>query len=324
MAIKIVNSYTSQIKLISSLKGGPTTIQSGWLGDITQVFEPFNVYTLTLNLATTNISVTCTRTSSPKADASTGTLSSGALIYTGDVLQITTTTSGSYYVYEATSVTQSYTETVTVSGNVTRTYHAVLRNSLTINTTSASFSTEGQYPWSQSFTVASGYIKTSGNVYYPTVTALGSASTHLSLGTTSIGANGYATTAKARIRGSIIYYTWAPEISLNAPYIDETYMEDDYDLILGAVYNGNSVACDVYFYGTFENSDGEVEESDWVYSGITLQPYEDRDIYVGADLFDADTQAEFVSTYGYIRFYFYDSTKSEGLTSGGAHFEYEV
>lgn len=71
-------------------------------------------YTLTISKGTGVASVSVTRTSGYGA---TGTLTSGATVYDGDVLSVSATASSGYTL-------DSYTETVTVSGNVTITVTA--------------------------------------------------------------------------------------------------------------------------------------------------------------------------------------------------------
>ena len=132
---------------------GNTSVKAIYYGS-TKIYPMYEAYTLTFEASTQNITVTCSRTSSPSANASTGTLTSGATIYTDDVLEFTVTASGTnYYVAEAPTVdSTSYTQTITVSGNVIKRYHAVLKTTHTLPSSvkSSNYSLNGQYPWSYS------------------------------------------------------------------------------------------------------------------------------------------------------------------------------
>ena len=79
--------------------------------------------------AGTNCSITVKRTSSPKKGATTGTLSSGATVYHGDVLSITYTANNGY------SISTKGSTSITVTGNVTSSniYATATANSYTYN-----------------------------------------------------------------------------------------------------------------------------------------------------------------------------------------------
>lgn len=78
-------------------------------------------FTLTVSQGTGVASVTVNRTSSPNQHASTGTLSSGATIYYGDVLSVSATASTNYTIDPYTS---SYTVTGNVAVNISATQQA--------------------------------------------------------------------------------------------------------------------------------------------------------------------------------------------------------
>lgn len=77
-------------------------------------------YTLTID-KDSYTTVTVNRTSSPNQHASTGALSSGSVVYYGDVLQITATPSSGYKITTFTVNGGSFTSgnTITVSGAIT-------------------------------------------------------------------------------------------------------------------------------------------------------------------------------------------------------------
>ena len=81
-------------------------------------------YSLSIS-AGTNTTVTATRTSSPNQNASTGTLSSGSVVYYGDVLKITASASSGYklstFTVNGTSWTSGNTITVSSAINVVAT-----------------------------------------------------------------------------------------------------------------------------------------------------------------------------------------------------------
>lgn len=77
-------------------------------------------YTLTLTKNSNVASVTATRTSSPNKGAATGTLSSGATIYYGDVITCSATSNTGYtFASSATTYTTTASSNYTVSGDVT-------------------------------------------------------------------------------------------------------------------------------------------------------------------------------------------------------------
>ncbi len=87
-----------------------------------------NSYTAKWNTGT-GYTITVKRTSSPKANASTGAISSGATVYHGDVLSITYTAATGY------SLSTKGSTSITVSGNVTSSniYATATANSYTYN-----------------------------------------------------------------------------------------------------------------------------------------------------------------------------------------------
>lgn len=106
MAFKVNGVEPTEIKFV---KNGVTTDLTVLKYGNTAVWgKPF---TLTVSQGTGVASVTVNRTSSPNQHASTGTLSSGATIYYGDVLSVSATASTGYTI-------NSYTSSYTVTGNV--------------------------------------------------------------------------------------------------------------------------------------------------------------------------------------------------------------
>ena len=191
---------------ISKAYLGTSTVQKIYCGS-TLIYPMYNTYTLTFSAATGNLTVTCNRISSPQAGAYTGNITSGSNIYTGDVLEFSAVASSGYYVYNTTQVTSSYSEQVTVSSDVTKSYKAVSRNTLTINTTSASFATDGKYIWSQTFNGLSNVETNSSNPYYPYMSS-GLINGRISSATSSsVTCAGWVSSARQKIRGTAYYYS---------------------------------------------------------------------------------------------------------------------
>lgn len=106
MAFKVNGVEPTEIKFVKN--GVTTDLTVLKCGDTAVWGKPF---TLTVSQGTGVASVTVNRTSSPNQHASTGTLSSGATIYYGDVLSVSATASTDYTI-------DAYTSSYTVTGNV--------------------------------------------------------------------------------------------------------------------------------------------------------------------------------------------------------------
>ena len=104
-------------------------------------------YSLSIS-AGANTTVTVTRTSSPNQGASTGTLSSGSVIYYGDVITVTYSVSSGYKISTATvngttfTSGQSFTVTSAISvvttAEVSTTWHTVWTGKKTVSWTTSS------------------------------------------------------------------------------------------------------------------------------------------------------------------------------------------
>lgn len=149
-----------------------------------------NKYTLTVDKAGNTGTITVTRSSSPNAGAATGTITSGAAIYYGDVLSIQLSDISGvccYFAIDSTGATQSLStagpHSKTVSSDVT-----VIAVCTTYTSTS---------PWTFSGAQVTGYSGTPPaslsipSAYYAITNALGSSVTALSYGSTA--ADSYAT-----------------------------------------------------------------------------------------------------------------------------------
>lgn len=121
MTFKINGVEPTIIDVVYEKTGEKTTLNS--LGtNTTNVWG--KPYSLSID-AGANTSVTVTRTSSPNQGASTGTLSSGSVVYYGDVLTITASVSSGYkfetFTVNGTSWTSGNTITVTSAISVVTT-----------------------------------------------------------------------------------------------------------------------------------------------------------------------------------------------------------
>ena len=231
-------------------------------------FRDYNEYVLTFSAATISITVTCNRTSSPNAGASTGPIYSGNTIYTGDVLQFTVTSSSGYYVSEATTRdSTSYTETITVSSNVNKQYKAVKKLSVAINTTSSSFSSGGRYPWSQSFVVTNDIYGDSSNPYYPYVAGIAATTDNgyiSSASATGFTASGWSTSGGKRVRGTCWYYNYAVQYPV-APVI--TNVNESDGRVTFTIKNNNPYTVTLHECYEYSDSSDEYYDSGWFTNG---------------------------------------------------------
>ena len=106
MAFKVNGVEPTEIKFVKN--GVTTDLTVLKCGDTAVWGKPF---TLTVSKGTGVASVTVNRISSPNQHASTGTLTSGATIYYGDMLSVSATASTNYTI-------DSYTSSYTVTGNI--------------------------------------------------------------------------------------------------------------------------------------------------------------------------------------------------------------
>ena len=143
------------------------------ISDEQTLYAMWQVNSYTVKWSTgTGYTITVKRTSSPNAGASTGTLSSGATVYYGDVLSVTYTASTGY------SISSKGSTSITVTGNVTSSniYASASANSYT-------------------YTIK--YVSTNG-------TALGSSSATYKYGTTNTitapAKSGYTTPSSQSIK----------------------------------------------------------------------------------------------------------------------------
>lgn len=166
-------------------------------------------YSATWNTGT-GYSITVKRTSSPNAGAATGTLSSGAAIYHGDVLAISYAASTGY------TLTSSGSTAITVTGNVTS---SNIYASAKVNSYSASWSTGTGYSitvkrTSSPLACASISTLSSGDtIYYGDVLSITyTASTGYSLtstGMTSITVTGNITSSNIYASAKVNSYTYS-------------------------------------------------------------------------------------------------------------------
>lgn len=177
--------------------------------DIT-VSAKWTIITYTVNWNTgKGYNIIVKRTSSPNAGASTGTLSSGAAIYHGDVLSI------SYAAGTGYTLTSSGSTSITVTGNVTS---SNIYASAKVNSYTASWSSDTGYSITVKRTsspLAGASISTlsSGNtVYYGDVLSITyTASTGYSLtskGSTSITVTGNVTSSSIYASAKVNSYTY--------------------------------------------------------------------------------------------------------------------
>lgn len=122
-------TYTASTGYTINTKGSTSiTVTGNVTKDHIYATASVNAYTATWNPGT-NCSIVVKRTSSPKKGASTGTLSSGATVYYGDVLSVTYTANTGY------SISSKGSTSITVTGNVTSSniYATASANSYTYN-----------------------------------------------------------------------------------------------------------------------------------------------------------------------------------------------
>lgn len=122
-------TYTASTGYTINTKGSTSiTVTGNVTKDHIYATASVNAYTATWN-AGSNCSIVVKRTSSPKKGASTGTLSSGATVYYGDVLSVTYTANTGY------SISSKGSTSITVTGNVTSSniYATASANSYTYN-----------------------------------------------------------------------------------------------------------------------------------------------------------------------------------------------
>lgn len=106
-------SYTASTGYTISSKGSTSiTVTSNVTSSNIYATVSVNSYTVSWNTGT-GYTITVKRTSSPKAGASIGNLSSGAIVYYGDVLTI------SYAKHDYYRITSNGATSITVTGNVT-------------------------------------------------------------------------------------------------------------------------------------------------------------------------------------------------------------
>lgn len=164
-----------------------------------------NFYTLTTS-AGTGSTITVKRTSSPNAGASTGTLSSGATIYTGDKLTIIFGANTGYTLATntVTGATSNGNNIYTVSGNVKVVSSATV-NSYTLTIGSGTGYTITVNRTSSKYGGGSTGVLSNGTIYYgDTLTITFTASTGYTLNTrtvnsTSVTSNTYTCTVKDNV-----------------------------------------------------------------------------------------------------------------------------
>lgn len=178
--------------------------------------------------------ITVKRTSSPYAGAATGTLSKGAAIYYGDVLQITYTAQTGFTMGNIGKTA------ITVTGNVTASdiYATAYLNEYTVSwSTTANGSITVKRTSSPYAGAASGVISNGAKVYYgDVITVTYGAATGYSI--SSKGGTSYTVTRN--ITGSDIYLTVAPN-----QYTYNVVYQSSNGTILGTTTSTN------HFGGTF-------------------------------------------------------------------------
>ncbi len=157
----------------------------------------------------TGYSITVNRTSSPNAGASTGTLSSGAEIYHGDVLAI------SYGANTGYTLTGQGSTSITVTGNVTSSniYASVKVNSYTVNwNTGTGYSISVSRTSSPKAGASIGTLSNGATVYYSDVLSVTyTASTGYSIstkGSTSVTVTGNVTSSTIYATATVNSYTY--------------------------------------------------------------------------------------------------------------------
>ncbi len=202
-------TYTASTGYTINTKGSTSITVTGNVTS-SNIYATASVNQYTVSWSTgTGYTISVNRTSSPKKGAATGTLSSGATVYYGDVLSITYTASTGY-----TIATKGSTS-VTVTGNVTS---STIYATASVNSYTVSWNTGTGYTIAVSRTsspkkgAATGSLSSGATVYYGDVLSVTyTASTGYSIatkGSTSVTVTGNVTSSTIYATASLNSYTY--------------------------------------------------------------------------------------------------------------------
>lgn len=202
-------TYTASTGYTISSKGSTSiTVTGNVTSSNIYCTADVNQYTATWS-GGTGYTITVNRTSSPLKGASTGTLSSGATVYYGDVLSVTYTASTGY------TISSKGSTSITVTGNVTS---SNIYATATVNSYTASWSTGTGYSIAVSRTssplkgATTGTLSSGATVYYGDVLSVTyTASTGYSIstkGSTSITVTGNVTSSHIYATATVNSYTY--------------------------------------------------------------------------------------------------------------------
>lgn len=203
-------TYTASTGYTISSKGNTAiTVTGNVTSSNVYAAASVNSYTASWNTGT-GYSVTVNRTSSPKAGASIGTISSGAKVYYGDVLSVTYTAKTGY------TISSKGATSITITGNVTS---SNIYATAKVNSYTASWSAGTGYSISVKRTsspnagASTGTISSGTTVYYGDVLSVTyTASTGYSIsskGATSITVTGNVTSSNIYATASANSYTYS-------------------------------------------------------------------------------------------------------------------
>lgn len=203
-------TYTASTGYTISSKGSTSiTVTGNITSSNIYATSSVNSYTVSWNTGT-GYTITVKRTSSPKAGASIGNISSGAKVYYGDVLSVTYTANTGY------TITGKGSTSITVTGNVTS---SNIYATAKVNSYTASWSTGTGYNISVKRTsspkagASTGTISSGTTVYYGDVLSVTyTASTGYSIsskGATSITVTGNVTSSNIYATASANSYTYS-------------------------------------------------------------------------------------------------------------------
>lgn len=257
--------YTSDVLQISgsvqdgynpiNLKVNGNTFNSGGSYTVSSnvsIVSSTTVKSFTLSIsAGTGTTITINRTSSPKASASTGVLSNGAIIYHGDVLSISGVANTGYdfggLTVNNTTFTSGNTTTVTSAVSVASTatlksftlsISAGVGSSITVNRTS-----------SINTTATMGNLNNGDTIYYGDILKISmSVDRGYYLGILTVNGSEFTNEGNYTVREDVSVVSNATEISMEQvmPYV---YDGTNYNLYVPYVYeNGEWVQCVVSIY----------------------------------------------------------------------------
>lgn len=225
-------TYTASTGYTISSKGNTSiTVSSNVTSSDIYATATVNSYKVSWS-AGTGYTVAVSRTSSPLAGASTGTLSNGTKIYYGDTLSVTYTASTGY------TISSKGSTSITVTGNVTSSdiYATAIVNSYTVSwSTGTGYSIAVNRTSSPYQGASTGSLNSGATVYYGDVLSVTyAASTGYTLGSTG----STSITVSGNVTSSEIYATaTANSYTYNIVYVSS---------------NGTSLGTDevTYNYGT--------------------------------------------------------------------------